>query len=724
VSDVVAAVTLALADRYRVERELGGGGMSRVFVATEIGLDRQVVLKLLSPDLAEGLSADRFAREIRLVARMQHPNIVPLLSAGTADHLPWYTMPFVRGDSLRVRLAAGALDQRAALRVIGDVARALAYAHDMGILHRDIKPENVLLSEGVAVVTDFGIAKAIAAARADRSEGGESDSKTALTALGSSIGTPGYMSPEQALGDVDVDARADLYALGVVAYELLAGRHPFANRRTVQQLVIAHLTEVPVALETIVQGLAPAVSAIVMQCLEKDPAARPANAAAVLDALDAAVSAPRAADAVVRTPDSGATTPDADFWIAVLPFRHRDSSGELSALAEGLAEEIVTGLSRFSYLRIVAHSSTMRFASDSADVREVGRALGARYVIEGTLRLAGRSLRVSVQLVDTSSGAHLWAETYDRAFDPANAFALQDELVPRIVATVADPHGVLLRRMSDELRTRSVDEMTPFDAALRCRGYYTRISPAEHAEVRGLLEHVVERWPGAATCWPMLAMVYIDEYRNSFNTKPNARERAMAAARRGVETDPSEYFTWHALAVAQFCGGDLVAFSASAQRAVALNPYDSENLAALGTYAAYGGDWDQGCKQVARARELNPNFPGWYWFADGYNAYRKGEFRVALDAALRVNMPRYFYSELLLAAIYGQLGDTEGSQRSAAALLTLVPGIASVAREELRKWFDEALTERVIEGLRKAGMTIDDGPRMPDAGSIPQAARL
>src|SRR5688572_10901775 len=243
--------------------------MSRVFVATESELERQVVIKVLAGEVAEGISADRFAREIRLAARLQHPNIVPLLNAGSTDGVAWYTMPFVRGDSLRARMSEGPLAQRAALRVIADVTRALAHAHSAGILHRDIKPENILLAEGVAVVTDFGIAKALSAAQT-------SGADASLTALGSAIGTPAYMAPEQVAGDGDVDHRADLYALGVVAYELLAGRHPFADRRTVQQLLVAHLTEKPVALSTLAPNLPRDISALVMSCLEKDRAARPA----------------------------------------------------------------------------------------------------------------------------------------------------------------------------------------------------------------------------------------------------------------------------------------------------------------------------------------------------------------------------------------------------------------------------------------------------------------
>ena len=227
----------ALGASYTLERELGGGGMSRVWVATETALGRQVVVKVIAPELTEGLSAERFTREVRLAARLQQANVVPVLSAGDAGGVPWYTMPFVRGESLRARMASGAAPSLAEkVSILRDVARALAYAHGEGIVHRDIKPENVLLSHGTAMVTDFGIAKAISTSI---TQGG--GASATLTQAGGTIGTPAYMAPEQAVGDA-VDHRTDLYAWGIMAYELLKGRHPFARHGTPKTLITAHLT--------------------------------------------------------------------------------------------------------------------------------------------------------------------------------------------------------------------------------------------------------------------------------------------------------------------------------------------------------------------------------------------------------------------------------------------------------------------------------------------------
>ncbi len=274
----------SLGSAYVLGRELGGGGMSCVFLALDTELERDVVVKVLSSEVAAGVSAERFEREIRLVALLQEPHIVPVYAAGiTADGLPYYTMPFVRGESLRVRLSAGPIPLEEAVDILRDVLRALAHAHAHGIVHRDIKPENVLLSSGSAMVTDFGIAKALRAAMTMAPDF-EVDSRT-LTAAGMSLGTPAYMAPEQAMADPATDHRADLYAWGVVAYEALAGRHPFSGRSSPQALMAAHLTEPSPPLPATVP---PALAAVVLHTLVKDPDERPHSAAAVLTALDAA----------------------------------------------------------------------------------------------------------------------------------------------------------------------------------------------------------------------------------------------------------------------------------------------------------------------------------------------------------------------------------------------------------------------------------------------------
>lgn len=274
----------SLGAAYTLERELGGGGMSRVFLAEEVALGRKVVVKVLSPELLAGVNIDRFRREIQLAARLQQAQIVPVLSAGEIHGIPYYTMPFVEGESLRARLAReGRLPAHEVVSVLRDVARALAYAHDHGVVHRDIKPDNVLLSGGTAVVTDFGIAKALSAAKDTRT------TDAGLTQLGMSVGTPTYISPEQAAGDPDVDARSDVYSLGCMAYELLSGQTPFPGR-TPQRLLVAHLTETPKPIAEVVPDVPAALASLVTRMLQKDPAARPQSGHDIAVALDAVSS--------------------------------------------------------------------------------------------------------------------------------------------------------------------------------------------------------------------------------------------------------------------------------------------------------------------------------------------------------------------------------------------------------------------------------------------------
>ena len=313
-TDLRAQLQSTLGDGYTLERELGGGGMSRVFVAHENALGRTVVVKVIAPELAEGVSAERFAREVKLAARLQQANIVPVLSTGSAGSLPYYTMPFVTGESLRALLAGGTrLTVPQAVSILRDVARALSYAHAQGVVHRDIKPENILLSGGTAVVTDFGIAKALSASRTLDSHASAAAS-TSLTQAGGSIGTPAYMAPEQAVG-ADVDQRADIYAWGVVAYELLAGAHPFAGKANSAQMIAAHLAETPASLTQRNADVSPSLNDLVQRCLAKDATHRPANAEEVLQSLESVSTPSRVTGASAR---SGTTVPTSGRWNAML----------------------------------------------------------------------------------------------------------------------------------------------------------------------------------------------------------------------------------------------------------------------------------------------------------------------------------------------------------------------------------------------------------------------
>lgn len=404
--------------------------------------------------------------------------------------------------------------------------------------------------------------------------------------------------------------------------------------------------------------------------------------------------------------DAGPVRADEGFWVAVLPFRYSGSNADLTALAEGLTEEIVTGLSRFSYLRVIARSSTSRYANESVDVRSAGKQLGARYVMEGSLRQAGTRLRIAVQLVDTSSGAHLWAETYDRPFQSEAVFELQDELVPRIVSTVADMHGVLPRSMSEVVRLKAADQMSPYEALLRSFGYNERFTPEDLAEVRTCLERAVQQAPGNADCWAMLSLMYANEYGHWDNAGPDSLDRGLRAARTAVEAAPLNSLPYYALAQALFFQREIPAFRVAAERAVSLNPMDGATAAFMGLLIAYAGDWERGCALSDKGQQLNPNHPGWYRYTAWHDAYRKKDYRKALDVALHLNAPKNYYTHAVLAICYAQLGQMEEARKALRDMLALKPNYAEVARELHGRWIDPDLVEQLMDGLRKAGLEI------------------
>ena len=411
--------------------------------------------------------------------------------------------------------------------------------------------------------------------------------------------------------------------------------------------------------------------------------------------------------------DSGAARADEGFWVGVMPFTYGGADASLAALAEGLTEELVTGLSRFSYLRVIARNAAVAGRSRGE--------LGARYVLEGSLRQAGARLRVAVQLVDTASGAHLWAETYDRAFVPDEIFSLQDELVPRIVSTVADMHGVLPRSMSEVVRLKAADRMSPYEALLRSFGYNERFTPEDLAEVRACLERAVQQAPGNAECWAMLSVMYANEYGHWDNAAPDSLDRSLRAARTAVEAAPLHSLPYYALAQALFFKREIPAFRVAAERAVSLNPMDGATAAFMGLLIAYAGDWERGCALSEKGSQLNPNHPGWYRYTDWHDAYRKKDYRKALDVALHLNAPQNYYTHAVLAMCYAQLGRIEEAGKALADMLALKPNYAEVARELHGRWIDPDLVEQLMDGLRKAGLEVS--PQKGTAGPAPTLAR-
>src|SRR5688500_16685101 len=316
-TDLRDGLRAPLSGAYLLERELGGGGMSRVFVAEETALGRKIVVKVLPPDLAASVNVDRFKREIQLSAKLQHPHIVPVLTAGVSEDFPYYTMPFIEGESLRAKLSrSGELPVPEVTRILREVLSALSYAHERGVVHRDIKPDNILLTGGHAVVADFGVAKALSAS---------ASASSSITSLGVALGTPAYMSPEQAVADPATDHRADLYSVGAMAYEMLTGQQVF-SARSPQAMLAAHAIEKPEPIDTRRPSVPAGLSLLIMRALEKHAADRPQSAAEMLAELEAAI-----------TP-SGATTPH----MAAITPKAAKSDRRGTVLAMGLALVLLT----------------------------------------------------------------------------------------------------------------------------------------------------------------------------------------------------------------------------------------------------------------------------------------------------------------------------------------------------------------------------------------------
>ncbi len=460
----------ALGSGYTVERELTGGGMSRVFVAHDARLERRVVVKLMRQELAASVSVDRFRREILLSAGLQHPNIVPVLSAGEVDGHPYLVMPYVAGESLRATIAAGPMRVPDVVRILRDVARALAYAHERGVVHRDIKPDNILLSSGAAVVADFGVAKALQSAM----RGTSGPQPRTITAAGTALGTPDYMAPEQIAADPAADHRADLYAFGAMAYEMLAGVTPF-HSRTPQALFAAHLSERPRPLEACRPGVPIALCALIARCLEKDPADRPQSAAEILEALDdpavisGAFATPDGSSAdgaevrgrrtrrmaiaagllvlaglgagayaaVGSGPDPSAAVasapPGALPSVAVLPLVYLGTDST-SYLAESFTSELTSALGRVRELRVASRSSATALQQRLSRGESVGGSVAM--FLEGVVEREGDRVRVDARLVDARDGFMLWAESYEGS--ARDIFALRAEMGAAVAAVVRE----------------------------------------------------------------------------------------------------------------------------------------------------------------------------------------------------------------------------------------------------------------------------------------------
>jgi adenylate cyclase len=396
--------------------------------------------------------------------------------------------------------------------------------------------------------------------------------------------------------------------------------------------------------------------------------------------------------------------------IAVLPFTNLSGDPGQDYFSDGLTEQLITALARYRALYVIARNSTFQYKGQSVDVRKVGRELGARYVLEGSVQRSGKTLRVTAQLLDAGSGAHLWAETYDRALTGADIFALQDDITSSAVANIAGAHGQIARTDLEGTRRQAPSGVDSYDCVLRAVALRRALSLELHGAARECLEKAVARDPNYAEAWAWLAHNYVLEYEYGFNARPelgDARDRALRAGLHAVDLDPNSATAQLQLAWIRFTRHELDAALAGADRAIALNPNDPDVLCLSGTAIAYAGKWQRGIALTKKAMALSPYVPGWCHFPAARYDYLRGEYEESLAETLKIEMPDFFWTQVYLAINYGQLGRKEEAKGSVTRLLKLYPDIATNLRRELRKFngTDEEI-EEIFAGLRKAGLDI------------------
>ena len=512
----------ALAGAYAIERELGRGGSATVFLARDRKHDRQVAIKVLLPEVAPAVSAERFLREIQIAAKLVHPHIVPLIDSGRAGALPYYVMPFIAGESLRDRLYRDrTLPVDEAVRLAREVADALDYAHAVGVVHRDIKPENILIAAGHALVADFGIGKAMSAAADDANAA--PDDRRQTTEAGLVLGTPAYMSLEQAAGERAIDGRSDIYSLGVVLYEMLTGAVPFAGL-SAQAVMAKRFTEDAPPLRAWRADAPAAVERAAARALAREPSHRFATAGEFARALGD--TGAEAATGAAAAGASGAVGPS----IAVLPFANMSADPDNEFFSDGITEEIINALTRLRRLRVVARTSVFAFKGKAEDVRAIGARLGVRTILEGSVRRAGNRLRITAQLIGVDDGYRLWFEQFDR--DSGDIFAVQDEIAQAIAGTLqVSLLGAPARAPAGDAETYELYLRGRHSANRRTEsGLHKAIDYYRLALARD--ERHALAWAGEAEAWALRA-VY------GAVSPAEAMPRAKEAVARAIELDPA-----------------------------------------------------------------------------------------------------------------------------------------------------------------------------------------
>jgi serine/threonine-protein kinase len=542
-------------------------------------------------------------------------------------------MPFVEGESLRAHLDRhGALPVHEAISILRDVARALSFAHERGVVHRDIKPGNILLSGSTACVSDFGIAKAIEDAHADADA-------TGLTMTGAALGTPAYMSPEQAAGDSDIDGRADLYAFGVVAYEMLSGAPPFAGRAG-RAMLAAHVLEAPVPITERRGDLSPALAGIVMQCLEKEPGRRPHTARDVLDRLDSVAMSPVGA--------AKSSTP-ARHGVAVLPFANLSAVADDEFFSDGITEDIITQLSQVASLKVISRTSVMQYKQVRKSAREIASELGVTHIVEGSVRRAGTRLRIVAQLIDAASDGHLWAQTFDREL--TDVFAIQTEVAEAITTALES-------RLTHEERSRiarpPTRDLQAYNLFVLGRHHFHSGVADGMGKAAACFEAAIARDPEFAKAYGWLALVHMYRGAGYWGTRPSdAWSGGLPLATEALRLDPNVAEAHHALAHhAHAILFDRASAEKHIARALRINPNESFVYTTAAVHQLGYGDAQAAVAAMAKATELDPtsallqmNAVFVHWVLGRYD---QAEAKLALGREINPSLPLWVVLEAVI----------------------------------------------------------------------------
>jgi serine/threonine protein kinase/tetratricopeptide (TPR) repeat protein len=623
-SDLRDQFQKTLGDAYTIERELGGGGMARLFVAREAALGRMVVLKVLPPELSGELSAERFRREVQVAAALQHPHIVPVLAADGNAGVLYYTMPFVEGESLRIRLdREPQLRLAEAVQLAREIAEALAYAHARGIVHRDVKPANILLSGGHAMLTDFGIAKAMADAR-----------RETLTATGLSLGTPQYMAPEQASGERDVDGRADVYAVGCILYEMLAGQPPFSGP-TAQSVVAQHMTapfpqvrhsrpDVPAAIDDVIKKASakspadryPSASALA-KALEEAPTAIAEKVASrplpkreklrrpLVVAAIAAIVVGFALLGIAAARRFGASASNGIRSIAVLPFVNLSGDSAYDYFADGMSDQLRSDLTTLPGLKVMGAASSARFRSRTVDARDAGSKLGVAGLVEGSVNRSGSRLRVTAELVDAADGTAVSSMTFDtRVSDLA---AIQDSLTRAIAGRLRISLASVRAEEAGRGGSRGTSDFGAYDLFLRASFASDR---HDYTSAMALLTSAVTKDPAFARAHAMLAFLYARKLLSGFGSRDSALVLAHRSLARAVALDSTLIEVYHAKSMIETVDFDFIAADQTQAEAVLRYPGSAELHTTRSVTLAHLGRVVEAVAESRRAKELDPlNLP-------------------------------------------------------------------------------------------------------------------